>query len=606
MLRFSLLCFFCWMSSFSIAQQSDASIYRVDKSRDFTAYFSLKWEYPSALEEMLPTRNKDSVINWQPILIKIKENKARYKSLALPQKESLASCALMLILLDREADSEFYQQKSIYVQLLLDRLKPSEKEYFKACLHYLEQENSPQQIIRLWQIYFHYTTNGHQALYVAEKLLAATQKSPKLPSERQEDLMATVYYLIGAIYADRGEHTNRARYYRLCYELRKKRGDDLLYSMSRLLNNTSQGIEQRKVLFKDLLSSIQEHGCRSNKKLFQESIAYLLERREYDLALELFEQGTLQFPGLQDIEDLSYGTHCPYFYLGIEALSQGSTFDDVGQDSIAIHWFGKWLAVLDSLSPEKTANTPDQLHLEQQYYLNYTDHTCTRIITYLLYYGKNELAKAFFETHQKPIYLTSNTNPNLIYNFNSFYYKLIPHHSVVLNDSLVLQNLKDYLDLSYVVVKGEEKAKIEGLDPNTKRGRECIAWLGENTANTATYLRYLEYWMLRAKQFNYRSEEMLAHRYYCAALRKNQQYVKALEFALKFKHLTNYKPQTIVSTHEYALRVRKYFLDNVLNHYEINSKERRAAMLLIKKKPFRKDKKWTRIALKKLQTQAPS
>ncbi|MFT5646286.1 MAG: hypothetical protein ACI976_000967, partial [Aureispira sp.] len=48
-----------------------------------------------------------------------------------------------------------------------------------------------------------------------------------------------------------------------------------------------------------------------------------------------------------------------------------------------------------------------------------------------------------------------------------------------------------------------------------------------------------------------------------------------------------------------------YFLDNVLNHYKIDSKERQKAILVLKKKSPRKDKKWSRIALKQLQEQAP-
>lgn len=602
MLRFSIICFFCWMSLFSIAQQNDSSIYTVDKSRDFTASFSLEWEYPSPLKEILPTRNKNSVVNWHKVLTDLEENEARYKTIVLPQKEALASCALMLVLLDKEAYSQFYKTKTTYLQLLQERLSAVENDYLETCLKYLEQQNSPQQIIKLWQVYFHYTTNGHQALYAAENLLAATEKITTLPIEEQEDLIATVYYLIGAVYADRGEYTNKKKYYNLCYELRKKRGDDLYYSLTRVLNNNSPGLEQRKVLFKDLLNSIQEHGCRNDKKLFQESINYLLENKEYDLALELFEKGILKHSCLQDLEKLSHGNYCPYLYLAVEALSKGSTFDDSSQDSVAMNWFKKWLTVLDTLAPNNIVNTPDHLKFEEQYYLNYTDRACTRIVDFLLYYGKNELAKKFFETHQKPIYFTPNTNPNIIYNFNCFYYKFIPHHSIALNDSLVLLNLKDYLDLSYDVIKGEEQAKI-GHSGQIKRGRECIAWLGQKTATTASYLQYLEYWLFRAKQLNYSSEEILAHQYYCAALRKDQQYVKALEFSLKLKRLPRSKTKN--SSQEYALRVRAYFLDNVLNHYKIDSKERQKAMLIIKKKSPRKDKKWSRIALKKLQKQAP-
>jgi hypothetical protein len=603
MLRFSIICFCCWMSLFSIAQQSDSSIYTVDKSRDFTASFSLEWEYPKSLKEILPIRYKNPLVNWQQVLTELKENQARYKTLVLPKKEALASCTLMLILLDKEADSKFYKTKTSYLELLQKRLSTVENAYLETCLKYLAQQNSPQQIIKLWQVYFHYTTDGPQALYTAEKLLAKTEETAVLPIEEQEDLMATVYYLIGAIYADRGAYTNKRKYYNLCYELRKKRGDDLYYSLTRVLNNNSPGLERRKILFKDLLNSIQEHGCRNDKKLFQESIAYLLERRAYDLALELFEKGTLKHPCLQDLGGLSSGNHCPYLYLALEALSNGSTFDDSSQDSIAMNWFEKWLTVLDTLSPKNATNTPDHIKFEQQYYLNHTDRACTRIADFLLYYGKNELAKSFFESHQKPLYLTPNTNPNIIYNFNFFYYKFIPHHTISLHDSLVLLNLKDYLDLSYVVIKGEEKAKIRHLDQDRKRGRECIAWLGQKTAKTANYLQYLEYWMSRAKQLNYLSEEILAHRYYCAALRKDQQYVKALEFALKFKRLSPSKIKN--STQEYALRVRAYFLDNVLNHYKIDSKERQKAILVLKKKSPRKDKKWSRIALKQLQEQAP-
>jgi hypothetical protein len=591
------------MSLFSMAQQSDSSIYTVDKSRDFTAFFSLEWEYPSPLEKMLPTRYKNPVVNWQQILTDLKENQARYKTIILPQKEALASCALMLILLDKETDSEFYKTKTTYIPLLQERLSAVENDYLETCLKYLEQQNSPQQIIKLWQVYFHYTTDGNQALYAAKKLLTTTEKTSTLPIEEQEDLIATIYYLIGAVYADRGEYTNKKKYYKLCYELRKKRGDDLYYSLTRVLNNNSPSLARRKVLFKDLLSSIQKHGCRNDKKLFQESIAYLLKNRQYGLALELFEEGTLKHSCLQDIEDLSYGNHCPYLYLAVETLSKSSTFDDSSQDSVAMILFEKWLTVLDTLSPKNTANTPDHFQFEQQYYLNYTDRACTRIVDFLLYYGKNELAKEFFETHQKPIYFTPNTNPLIIYNFNSFYYKFIPHHSIALNDSLVLLNLKEYLDLSYDVIKGEEKAKIRHLKQDIKRGRECIAWLGQKTADTASYLQYLEYWMLRSKQLNYVSEEILAHRYYCAALRKDQQYVKALEFALKLKQLTSSKTQN--SSQEYALKLRAYFLDNVLNHYEIDSKERQTAMSFIKKKSPRKDRKWSRITLKKLQKQAP-
>ncbi|MBL4648326.1 MAG: hypothetical protein JKY03_01245 [Aureispira sp.] len=602
MLRFLMVCFLGWISFFSMAQQNDPSVYTVDKSRDFTASFSLEWEYPSPLKEILPIRNKNSVVNWHKVLTDLEENQAQYKTLVLPQKEALASCALMLVLLDKEAYSEFYKTKTTYLQLLQERLSAVENDYLETCLKYLEQQNSPQQIIKLWQVYFHYTTNGHQALYAAENLLAAAEKITTLPIEEQEDLIATVYYLVGAVYADRGEYMKKKKYYNLCYELRKKRGDDLYYSLTRVLNNNSPDLEQRKVLFKDLLNSIQEHGCRNDKKLFQESINYLLENKEYDLALELFEKGTLKYSCLQDLEKLSHGNHCPYLYLAVETLSKGSTFDDSSQDSIAMNWFKKWLTVLDTLAPENAANTPDYIKFEEQYYLNYTDRACTRIVDFLLYYGKNELAKEFFETHQKPIYFTPNTNPNIIYNFNCFYYKFIPHHSIALNDSLVLLNLKDYLDLSYDVIKGEEQAKTGPLG-QVKRGRESIAWLGQKTATTASYLQYLEYWLSRAKQLNYSSEEILAHQYYCAALRKDQQYVKALEFSLKFKRLTRSKTKN--TSQEYALRVRAYFLDNVLNHYEIDSKERQKAMLIIKKRAPRKDKKWSRIALKKLQRQAP-
>jgi hypothetical protein len=585
------------------AQQSDSSIYTIEKSRNFTAFFSLQWEYPTPLKEMLPTKSKKVVIDWQKSLIELKENQARYKTLILPQKEVLASCALMLVLLDKEADSKFYQTKAAFLKLLQERLNILENQYLEQCLKYLEQQKSSPQIITLWQTYFHYTTDGNEALYAAEKLLLATQKPSDLSLNKQEDLIATIYYIIGGIYADRGNWTNKKKYYTLCYELRKKRGDDLSYSMNRLLKNTGAGLEQQKTLFKDLLNSIQEHSCRNDKNIFKELMDYLLKNRQYDLALEGFEQGTLKYSCLQDLEELSYGNHCPYLYLAVEALSNGSTFDDATQDSIAMHWFEKWLTVLDTLTTKNPGLTEDYLKLEQQAYLNYTDHTCTRIVDYLLYYGKYELAKTFFKTHQKPIYFTPNTNPNILYNFNSFYYKFIPHHAVILNDSLVLANLKDYLDLSYNVIKGEEKAKIEGLGHDTKRGRECIAWLGLKTADTTTYLQYLEYWMLRAKQLNYLSEEILAHRYYCAALRKDQQYVKALEFALKFKKLTYSKPNT--STQEYALRVRAYFLDNVLNNYEINTIERKKAILVVKKQSHRKDRKWRRIALKKLQKQAP-
>jgi hypothetical protein len=603
MLRFFIVCFFCWISLFTLAQQSDSSVYTINKSRDFTKMFSLEWTYGSPLKEMLPTKEKNTVVNWQQVLIDLKDDSARYKTIFLPKKEVLASCALTLVLLNKEADSKFYKAKALYLQLLQERLNRTENQYLETCLAYLEQQNNPQELIKLWQIYFHYTTDGHQALYAAEKLLVKTQIATELALETQEDLVATIYYLIGAIYADRGNYTYKKKYYNLCYELRKKRGDDLCYSMNRVLKNTSPGLERRKALSKDLLNSIQAHGCRNDKKIFQESIAYLLKNRAYDSALELFEKGTLKYSCFQDLEALSYGNHCPYLYLGVEALSKGSNFDDSSQDKIAMHWFKKWVTIVDSLSPKNTTNTPDHIKLEQQYYLNYTDRTCTRIVEYLLYYSKNELAKEFFETYQRPIYLTPNTNPNIIYNFNSFYYKFIPHHTIVLKDDLVLLNLKEYLDLSYDVIKGEEKARVGGSDQETKRGRECIAWLGQKTANSTSYLQYLEYWMFRAKQLKYLSEEILAHRYYCAALRKDQQYLKALEYALKFKQLTHSKATN--STQEYALRVRAYFLDNVLNYYEIDSKERKQAILIIKKHSHRKDKKWARIAFKQLKKQAP-
>lgn len=596
-----VLCFFCWMSLLSMAQQSDSSVYTIDKSDDFTNFFSLQWEYPKQLRAILPTSSTKIVIDWQRNLLTLKEHQTRYKTIILPQKEVLASCALMLVLFDKESDSEFYQTKTVYIQLLQERLNKIENQYLEQCLNYLEQQNSPSQIITLWQTYFHYTTDGHEALATAQKLLVATQNASFLLKEKQEDLIATLYYLIGAIYADRGDWTKKKKYYTLCYELRKRRGDDLHYSMNRLLNNTGASLEQRKILFQDLLSSIQQYGCREDKKLFKESIAYLLKHREYDLALELFEKGTLKHSCLLDLKDLSDGKHCPYLFLAVEALSKGSALDEPSQDTIAMYWFEKWINVLDTFESKTSPYTADPIKLEQQYYLNYTDHTCTRIVNYLLYYGNYELAKDFFVAHQKSIYLTPNTNPNIIYNFNFFYYKFIPHHAVVLNDSLVFLNLKEYLDLSYTVIKGEEKANIEGLEHNTKRGRECIAWLGEKTATTTIYLQYLEYWILRAKELKYKSEEMLAHRYYCAALRKSKQYVKALEFALKFKHLTT----SNTSTQEYALRVRAYFLDNVLNHYEINSEERQKAMLIVKKQSFGKDKKWARIALKQLKKQAP-
>jgi hypothetical protein len=592
------------MPLFINAQQSNSSIYTIEKSRDFTSFFaSLQWEYPNSLKEILPTQPPKLVINWQNHLIKLKDNQARYKSIVLPEKEVLASCALMLVLFDKESDSEFYQKKTTYIQLLQERLNSAENQYLKQCLNYLEEQRNTLQMITLWQTYFHYTTNGHQALYVAEKLLANTEKATDLAVEVQEDLIATIYYLIGAIYADRGEWTNKRKYYTLCYELRKKRGDDLCYSMNRVLKNTSPGLEQRKVLFKDLLNSIEQYGSRKDKKIFEESMDYLFQQKEYQSTLEFFEKGTLRHPAFLDLEDLSYGIRCPYFYLGLEALSNGSTFDDPTQDSVAMHWFYKWLNVLDTLAPQNTALTSDHIKLEGQYYLNYTDHACTRIVDYLLYYGNSELAKDFFDTHQKDLYFTPNTNPNLIYNFNFFYYKFIQHHTVALNDSLVFHHLKDYLDLSYDVIKGEEKAKIESANGEIERGRECIAWLGQNTATTASYLQYLEYWMLRAKQLNYRSEEILAHRYYCAELRKDQQYVKALEFALKLKHLT--KSKTNSSIEEYAWSVREYFVENVINHHEINSKERQEAILVIKKRPYRKDRKWYRRALKQLQKQAP-
>lgn len=603
MLRFSIVCFFCWMSLFSIAQQPDFSIYTVDKSSDFTASFSLKWEYPSSLEEILPTKYKNTVINWQQVLTNLKDGQARYKTIVLPQKKVLASCALMLVLLDKEADSEFYKTKTTYLQLLQKRLSAVENDYLKTCLNYLEQQTSPQEIIKLWQVYFHYTTDGHQALYAAKKLLAKIEKTTVLPIEEQEDLMATVYYLIGAVYADRGAYTNKKKYYNLCYQLRKKRGDDLYSSLTRVLNSNSPGLEQRKILFKDLLISIQEHGCRNDKKLFQESIVYLLERKEYDLALELFEKGTLKYPCLQDLEALSFGNLCPYLYLAVEALSKSSTFDDSSQDSIAMNWFEKWLTVLDTLVPKNTTNTPDHIKFEQQYYLNQTDLVCTRIVDFLLYYSKVKLAKAFFETHQKPLYFTSNTNPNIIYNFNSFYYKLISHHSITINDSLILLNLKDYLDLSYDVIQEGEEAKSEYLGQENKRNRESIVSLGQKTAETASYLQYLEYWISRSKELNYTSEEILAHQHYCTALRKDQQYVKALEFALKLKRLSPSK--NISATQEYSIKLRAEFLDNVLNNYVINSEERQKAMLIIKEKSPRKNRKWSRIALKKLRKQAP-
>lgn len=604
MLRFSIVCFFCWMSLLSIAQQSDTSIYTVDKSGDFTHFFSLEWEYPDSLQEILPAKYKKTLVNWEQVLSDLKENQARYKNIILPQKEALASCALMLVLLDNESDSKFYKNKALYLQLVQKRLNPTENQYLKTCLTYLEQQNSPLQILKLWQTYFHYTTDGHQALYAAKKLLTKTQSTTGLPLKKQEDLIATTYYLLGAIYADRGDYTNKKKYYNLCYELRKKRGDDLSYSLNRVLNKTSPGLERRKVLFKDLLNSVQEHGCRNGKKLFQTSIAYLLKNRAYDSALELFEKGTLKYPCLQDLKNLSYGDNCPYLYLGVEALSKGSTFDDAKQDSIAMHWFDKWITTLDRLAPKKAKNAPNYIKLEQQYYLNYTDYACARVIDYLLYYGKHELAKKFFETYQKPLYFTPNIDPNIIYKFNFFYYKFIPHHAISLNDDWVLQNLKEYLDLSYEVIKGEEKAKIEGLNQENERGRECIAWLGKKTANSAAYLQYLEYWMQRTKQLNYLSEEVLAHRYYCAALRQDQQYIKALEYALKFKKLTETKAINS-SIQQYASRVRIYFLDNVLNHYEINSKERKKAMLVVKKHAGRKGKKWARKALKQLKQVAP-
>lgn len=598
-----LVFLFGWMSLSSIAQQNDTSIYTIHKSRDFTKNFSLEWEYSSALKEMLPTKYDKNIVNWQQVLPRLEENPTRYKSFALPQKEVLSSCALMLVLLDKEEDSKFYQTKNKHLQLLQERLNSDEKEYLKSCLSYLEQQNSPLEIIKLWQVFFHYTTDGNEALYAAEKLLSKIQNTPELGIDTQEDLVATTYYLIGAIYADRGDYTYKKKYYNLCYELRKKRGDDLCYSLNRVLKNTSPGFERRKALSKDLMNSIQEHGCRNDKKVFQESMAYLLSNKAYDSALELFEQVNLKNSCFQDLEELSYGTYCPYLYLGMEALSKGNTFDDPAQDRIAMHWFKKWIHVLDSLSLENAANTADHIKLEEQYYLNYTDHACTRIIDYMLYYGKYELAKDFFEAHQKPLYLTPNTNPNIIYNFNSFYYKFIPHHAVVLKDDLVLLNLKEYLNLSYEVIKGEEKARIEPTDQATKRGRECIAWLGQKTTNTASYLQYLEYWMSRAKDLNYISEEILAHRYYCAALRKDQQYLKALEFALKFNKLAQKGGKA--STKEYALRVRSYFLDNVVNHYEINSKERKQAIILVKNNSYKKNKKWSRIALKQLKKQAP-
>ena len=603
MLRLSIVCLFCCLSIFVKAQQSDSSVYTINNSLNFTQKFQLQWEYPDSLQHILPTDAERFVVDWESNLIILEKNQTQYKSILLPQKEALASAALMLVLFDKESDSEFYQKKIFYTQLLQNRLNSNEKQYLEQCLNYLEQQKSPAQVISLWQTYFHYTTNVYRALYPAEKLLANVQKATHLSVEVQEDLMATTYYLLSAIYTDQRDWSNKRKYHRLCYELRKKRGDDLCYSMNRILKNISPGLEERKSLYRDLLNSIKEYGCRNDKKLFKEAIAYLLQYKEYHFALELFEQGTLKHAVLQDLEELSYGTSCPYFYLGIEALSNGSTFDDPTQDSVAMMWFNQWLTVLDSLSAKNPTIAVKNIKLDDQYYFNYTDHACTRIIDYLLYYGNYELAKTFFETHQKPLYFTPNTNPKLIYNFNFFYYKFIKHHAVILDDNLVLLHLKNYLDLSYEVIKGEEKATIEGLEYEAKRGRECIAWLGQRTANTATYLQYLEYWLLRTKQLNYRSEEILAHRYYCAALRKDQQYVKALEFALKLKHLAH--PKTSTSIQEYTWSVREYFLDNVLNNYEINSQERQEAMQVIKKRPYKKDRKWYRNALKQLQKQVP-
>lgn len=600
MLRLSLLCFFCCLSILSTAQKNDSSFYINNQSPNFNIPFSLQWKYPDQLKQMLPTNFRKVIINWQEFLRILEGRQTEYKTIILPQKEVLASCALMLVLLDKEPDSKFYQTKTTYLQLLRKRLNTDENKYLEDCLNYLEQQQTSQKgIISLWQTYFHYAFDTNEALYAAQKLLTATQKTSDLSVEEQEDLIATTYYLIGFIYKAKGYSTEEKKYYTLCYELRKKRGDDLYDSMYRILSQTNPSLEIRRALYKDLLNSIKEYGCREDTPLFDESMSYLLKNKIYDLAVELFEEGTLKHDCLQNIKDLSYRNSCPYLYLAVEALSKGSEFDDPSQDSIAIIWFKKWVTVLDTIISKNAALTSKS---NQKNHFIYKDHTYTRIIDYLLYYGHQYLAKDFFEAYQKPLYLNEDTNPLIIYNLNFFYYKFIPHHTVVLNDSLVLQSLKDYLDFSYGVIKEEEKVSIENLERNSQRGRESIAYLGQTTTDSITYLQYLEYWLFKTKELNYQSEEILAHRYYCAALRKNKQYIKAFEYALKLNKLSH--SNASMSIQEYTLKIREYALDNVLNNYEIDSKKRQEAMLIVKELSKKKDRKWRRSALKQLQKQA--
>lgn len=604
MVRLFILCLFCWITSFLTAQESSSSIYTVHNSSDYTNHFSLQWKYPSPLKEMLPTKSKYPIINWHKTLTELDKNKELYKTILLPQKEVLASCALTLVLFEHEKDSKLYKKKALYLQLLENRLSFDEKRYLKSCLTYFElQYKDPKEVLVLWQTYFHYTSYVNDALFTAEKLLALTKKATHLSKHLQEDLLATIYYILGDIHADKGSWSGKKKYYTLCYELRKKRGDDLCYSMQRILNHTSPGLAQRKILFEDLLLSIKKYGPRKDKELFNESLDYLLRNREYELALKLFEEGALQFNALVDLGELSYGHRCPYLYLAIEALSKGTFLDDSTKDSLAMRWFVKWLNVVDSLSVQPIHSTTKLIELEQQQYLNYVDHTCSEITKHLLYYGNYELALQFFQQHQRSTYSKKNTAPELLYNFNFFHYKFITHHSIHTNDSLVLIYLKDYLDLSYELVEGEKKANIEGLKYPQERGRECIAWLGVKTAETSVYLQYLNYWISRAKQFHYLSEEILAHRYYCAALRIDEQYIEAFKFALKLTLLT-YKSKD-KATKDYALRVREYFLENVLNHYPISSKERQKAIFVLKKHRHKKDRKWFRKALKQLLKQKP-
>lgn len=216
----------------------------------------------------------------------------------LDRYTDIESYGLWIYLLDKDANSVFYQQKGNYQKKLQQLVPKQESKYLVTAMSMFDSIEKKGEVDALWGALLSTAVTVEQRKRFAQHWLTAAQNSK---SKRDlKDIETIISYDLGTFFVQKGLKNEALPYYEKWFELRKKQGGHLASAYLKLSAlYTDLGKHQKSYELWQEYDAIytksgekDENGWHAAK--FRTALNNLARYHDADKAIEVFEQNYLK------------------------------------------------------------------------------------------------------------------------------------------------------------------------------------------------------------------------------------------------------------------------------------------------------------------------